>query len=225
MESTKGKTANVFGYTGLTGSKLAHHLLSDLRYSKVRIFVRRPISLNHPSAEIIVNDLSDIRQLSEVITGDEVYCCLGTTSKKAGSKEAFERVDLALPLEIGTIAKENRVDKFLVISSLGANAKSGNFYLKTKGKMEEGLKTLGFRQLSIFRPSLLLGKRSEKRPAEQIGKFLFSALSFLFIGPLKKYKGVHADTVARAMIRVANNVPSNIIYESDKIRELGSKTD
>ena len=222
--TTTRKTAIIFGYTGLIGSRLTKQLLSDSRYSTVKIFVRQAVSIDHPAVKVIVNDMNNIESMASDLIGDEVYCCLGTTSKKAGSKEAYERVDLHIPLEIAALAIKNKVGKYLIISSTGADSGSRNFYLRTKGRMEEGLKEFGFRQLSIFRPSLLLGERPEKRPLEDFGKILFRIFSFLFIGPLKKYKGINAEIVAKAMIRVANNVPAKTIYESDQIQKLGSET-
>ena len=190
---SKDKTALVFGSTGLTGRALTKLLLNDDRYSRVVIFVRKPVQNDHPKLEIIVDDLSDPGKISGKIRGDELFCCLGTTMKKAGSKKAFQHVDLDLPVELARIAHSNEVGKFLVISSIGANPASGNFYLQTKGKMEEGISHYDFRQISIFRPSLLLGKRDEFRLGEEVGKFLFKVLSFLLVGPLKKYKGINVS--------------------------------
>ncbi len=218
---SKDKTALVFGYTGLTGGALTNLLLTDDRYTTVKIFVRKPVQNPHPKMEIILDDLTNINRINEKIKGDELYCCLGTTIKKAGSKEAFEHVDLDLPSDLAATAYANGVAKFLVISSLGANKSSGNFYLKTKGRMEEEISSYKFRQVSIFRPSLLLGRRDEFRFGEQAGKFIFQLLGFLFVGPLKKYRGIPAETVARAMITVANNIPARKIYPSDEISRLG----
>ncbi len=220
--ASREKTALIFGSTGLTGSELTRQLLMDDRYSHVRVFVRRPGGEEHPGLEVIVDDLTDTRRIAGRVKGDELYCCLGTTIKKAGSKKAFERVDLELPAELARIAHGNGVAKFLVISSIGADPSSGNFYLRTKGRMEEEISRYGFRQLSIFRPSFLLGKRDEFRFGEAAGKMLFRTLGFMFIGPLRKYKGVKAETVARAMITVANNIPAGKVYLSDEIIRLGN---
>ncbi len=105
----------------------------------------------------------------------------------------------------------------LVVSSLGADAKSSNFYLRTKGEMEQSLLSMGIKSLHFFRPSMLLGTRDESRPAETFGKIAMQAFSFLFIGGLKKYKAIHAHTVAKAMVKVANNAYADEIYESEEI--------
>ena len=219
---SKDKTALVFGYTGLTGKALTNQLLMDDRYSVVKIFVRHPVENLHPKIKIIVDDLTDLARITSEIKGDELYCCLGTTMKKAGSKDAFKRVDYGLPVKLAEIAYSGGVGKFLVISSIGANPGSKNFYLQTKGKMEAEVSLFNFRQLSIFRPSFLMGRREEFRFGEELGKVVSSISSVLLFGPLKKYRGIKASTVARAMIRVANNIPSGRIYQSDEIAKLGS---
>ena len=214
---TKNKTALVFGYTGLTGGILTKLLLEDERYSEVKVFTRHDIESEQPKLKVIVNDLDNIDELKEEITGDDLFCCLGTTMKKAGSKAIFEKVDLHLPVDIARIASGNKVNKFLVVSSIGANKKSSNFYLRTKGKMEEAVSSFPFGQLSILRPSMLLGERGEKRMWEEIGKSFMSFFGFLFRGPLKKYRPVHAEKVARAMIHFANVLNAPVICESDRI--------
>ncbi|MBL0342547.1 MAG: hypothetical protein IPP71_17585 [Bacteroidetes bacterium] len=155
-----------------------------------------------------------------MLTGDEIFCCLGTTIKKARTHEAFRKVDFELPLEIGLLAKQKGIQNLLVISSLGADPKSSNFYLKTKGEMEQALMELHLSGLKIFRPSMLLGPRSESRPAEAAGQILMNALSLLFIGPLRKYKAIPATTVALSMIKVANSSDSKITYESEEMADL-----
>ncbi len=217
----KDKTALIFGATGLTGKALVDQILADDRYSTVRIFVRRPVGITHPKLEAVIDDLSDPGKIAGKIKGDELFCCLGTTLKKAGSKEAFTRVDLGLPAALAKIAHRNGVGKFLVISSVGANPRSGNFYLRTKGMMEEQVGQYNFRQLSIFRPSFLIGKRDEFRFGEETGKILFAVLGFLLVGPLKKYRGIKVETVARAMVTVANNIPAKKVYQSHEIARLG----
>jgi uncharacterized protein YbjT (DUF2867 family) len=136
---TKDKTALVFGATGLVGNELTNLLLSNDHYDCVKIFVRKKTNLQHPKLVQVVSDLDNPEEIATEIKGDDLYCCIGTTRKKAGSKEAFERVDLHLPLKIADIALKNEVRKFLVVSSIGAKPDSRNFYLRTKGKMEQGI--------------------------------------------------------------------------------------
>lgn len=220
---TKEKTALVFGFTGLVGGILTNLLLEDERYSKVKVFLRKRNDFKHPKLEVVVNELENINEIEKEIKGDDLFCCLGTTMKKAGSKTEFEKVDLHLPVTIARIASRNGVNKFLVVSSIGAAKKSSGFYLRTKGRMEEAIVKFPFGQISIFRPSLLLGKRSELRRGEVFGRFLALSMGFLLKGPLKKYRPIHAEKVARAMIRLANMLNAPVIYESDKIEEMGSQ--
>lgn len=213
----KNKTALVFGFTGLTGGEVTRQLLDDERYNTVRIFVRKPVTFQHPKLDVVIDDLKEVPNIASRLKGDELYCCLGTTRRKAGSREAFEWVDLKLPVSIAGIAQTNGVKKFLVISSIGANPASGNFYLRTKGRMEQQVNQFAFNQISIFRPSLLLGKREEIRFGEEAGKLLYLIFRFLFQGPLKKYRGIEAKKVACAMIKAANSNSGKRIFLSDEI--------
>ncbi len=217
---TRGKTAIVFGNTGLIGSILTNLLLVDERYNEVKVFTRRIPEKEHPKLKVIVNNLLLPEEFADEIAGDDLFCCLGTTMKKAGSRKEFERIDLHLPVEIARIASKKGVNKFIVISSIGASPKSTNFYLRTKGKMEEMVSALQFGQVSILRPSLLLGKRGEIRKGEEIAKFLTSCINFVFKGRLSRYKPIKAETVAKAMIHLANMVNAPVVYESDKLEEL-----
>jgi len=220
---TKDKTALVFGATGLVGSELTNLLLSNDHYDTVKIFVRRKFDTEHPKLVQVIDDLDQPDKIASEIMGDDLYCCLGTTMKKARSREAFEWVDLHLPLKIAGIASKNGVRKFLAVSSIGAKPHSRNFYLRTKGRMEEGILAMNFENICIVRPSILLGQRKERRIGEEFGKLMISLLSFLFTGPLKKYKGIQAETVARAMIRLANSVNTRVILESHKLQDTGNQ--
>ncbi len=214
------KTAIIFGATGLIGSHVLRELINDDRYSQIILFSRKSINTGNSKVREIITGFESKQLLENHMNGDEIYCCLGTTIRKAKSREAFRKVDYDLPVMIGVAAKKNNIPKMLVVSSLGADATTSNFYLRTKGEMEQTLRSLGVASLHFFRPSMLLGKRDESRPAETIGKTLMNTFSFLFVGGLKKYKAIHADTVARAMIAVANSPLAEEIYESDDIRNL-----
>ena len=152
-----------------------------------------------------------------------MFCCLGTTIAAAGSKEAFRKIDFDLPVKIAEEASKNNIFSFLIISSLGADTKSSNFYYKTKGEMEKTIQKFSFRKISILRPSMLLGGRKEFRLGEIIGKELMRALSFVFVGSLKKYKAIHAQNVAKAMVEIANNDFGKTIFESDEIRNIAKR--
>lgn len=216
------KTAIIIGSTGLTGSYLLDILLKSDMYNKVVSFVRKGTGITHEKLQEYIVDFDDPDSYKDMVKGHDLFCCLGTTIKKAGSQAAFERVDLVYPVEFAKIAAENGVLQYLIISSLGANAESGNFYLRTKGKCEEEISATTIPSVSIFRPSLLLGDRKEFRLGEQLSKYLMAFFSLFMFGKLRKYKPVKSQIVANAMYHIAQqNVASTHIYESDDISRLG----
>jgi len=215
------KTAIIFGATGLIGKNLLNSLILAPGYDKIKIFVRKKPDLNHPKVEIQVSDMVDIIKLKDMIKGNDLFCCLGTTISKAGSQDAFRKIDYELPTEIAMMAAENKVEGFFVVSSLGADYNSSNFYLRTKGEMEEGIKKSGIKSIGIFRPSFLLGEREEFRLGENIAKAAMKLINPLLLGNLKKYRGIKASDVARAMITTAReNKPGASIYHSDEIQKI-----
>lgn len=222
MHQKEKLTAIVFGSSGLTGKFVTEHLLKDARYDRLILFVRKETKVFHGKIRQIVFDPSNIDDISNDCLGDQVFCCLGTTIRKAGSREAFYKVDHDLVIETARISAKNKIPVFTVISSIGANPNSNNFYLKTKGVMEDNLKLAGISQLNILRPSLLLGLRPESRTLEDFSKFVLTRAQFLFFGKFRKYRPIHAETVARAMIRAANKPGELRILESDMIEDYGS---
>lgn len=222
MLQNKKLTALIFGSTGLTGRFVQEFLLKDERYDQVVIFVRKEIKTYHGKIRQVVFNPQNLNETTNMIQGDHLFCCLGTTMKKAGSREAFLDIDLRLVVRIAEVARKNGVKVFSVVSSIGADPGSANFYLKTKGQMEEALKKLNFNQLIILRPSMLLGLRHESRLLEDAGKTLFKVLAGIMIGKLRKYRPIHAEIVAKAMIVYANEDRSLIVAESNGIQLTGS---
>lgn len=219
-----GQTAIIIGSSGLIGTEVLKLLLTDTDFEKIRIFVRKPLGINHPKMEQHMVDFDSIFKYSDLIKGDCLFCCLGSTIQKAGSKEEFKKVDYSYPLAFAKIAKQNGISKFLIISSLGADSTSSNFYLKVKGDIEMALEQLKFKSLIILRPSMLLGDREEFRLGEVIGKIVMKGLAFLFIGKLKKYKAIEAAVVANAMVKLSKSNSSLIsTIQSDELMKLGSK--
>ena len=214
------KTALLFGATGLIGSHLLNLLISNNNYSKIKVFVRSSIELNHQKIEIIQTDFNNLKNHKEEIKGDDCFFCIGTTKKNSPDKNEYKRVELEVPKQVAQIAKSNLVNSFVFVSSGYADPKSSGDYLKFKGLVEEELKRLNFSKLGIMRPSFLLGNRQEKRVGEKIGIFVFKLLSPLFLGPLKKMKPIHSVTVAKAMIRTANEKLENKVFESNEIVKL-----
>jgi uncharacterized protein YbjT (DUF2867 family) len=217
-------TAVVLGATGLTGNSLVTLLLHDNRFSKVKVLLRSPSLKQRPGLEPVIVDFDDEEGLASALHGDVLFCCIGTTIAKAGSKENFRKVDFEIPVRCATIAHRQNMQQFLLVSAVGANPASINFYARTKGETEQAIEKIGFPALHIFRPSVLLGAREEFRLGEWIGKFLILVFYFLLQGRWKKYRPIKAVNVAKAMINAAINTPSGThVYESDAIKELAGK--
>jgi len=214
------RRALVAGATGLTGRALCHQLVADKRYKSVRAMVRKR-SDALAGCEQLVCDLREIPPLKAI---DDAFCCLGTTSKVAGSPENFREVDFDFVVNVARAAKAAGAKRMLVLSALGANGNSKVFYSRVKGEMEDALAALDFEALHIFRPSFLVGgalQRAESRPLERLSIATFSALSPLLIGAARKYRPIGVDTVARAMISAAFDAESGIsVYESNEIERL-----
>lgn len=224
MDISPQKKALVVGATGLVGQQLVDRLLQSDRYSEVRTLVRKPTGRHHPKLVEVDYDFNqpDANQLQ----GDDVFCCLGTTMKKAGSKAAFTQVDHNFPLQIARLAKQNGATQYLIVTAMGADPGSSIFYSRVKGNVEEDLKEIGFRALHIFRPSLLLGNREEKRLGEKIGEVVMRFFDPVMVGPLKKYRAIDAAKVAKAMLTaaqdpLANQVPQGVfIHESEQMQRF-----
>ena len=212
-----GKKALLFGPTGAVGREVLDLLLSDHRYERITVFSRKVIPIEHPKLTVILDSLTSLDSLTEKITGDDLFCCIGTTSRKAGSKEAFRKVDLEIPVNLARIAGVNKVEGFIVISSIGAGKPGRGFYLDVKTEMEDKVIQNNIPRLAIVRPSLLLAKRDEFRFGEAAGILLNTLTGWLMVGNLKKYKGIDVRDVARAMIEIMNIENPKITWESDEL--------
>ncbi|MEJ8803079.1 oxidoreductase [Pontibacter sp. H249] len=220
----KVRYALIVGASGLVGSHCLEQLLKSDRYSHVISVGRRDLPLIHPKLEQKKVDFNKLRSYAADLEADDVFCCLGTTIKKAGSKEAFYKVDHTYVVELAKITAGKGAAQFLVISAMGADAGSMVFYNKVKGEMERDVQQQNFNAVYIFRPSLLLGERTEHRTGEEFAAKVMKPLSKLMVGPLKKYKPIEAETVAKAMVYVAAQQQNGThIYPSDEIAELGAK--
>lgn len=217
------KTALIIGSTGLIGAQLLQLLLGSQEYEKVITFVKRDAGIKHPKLIQYIIDFDKPETYQDFVKGDDFFCTIGTTIKKAGSKPAFKKVDFGYPKQFATIALHHKVKQFLIVSSLGADANAANFYLKTKGEIEAFLKQCTFESVTVLQPSLLLGNRTEFRLGEKIGTFFMKMTSFLFVGSLKKYKPIESETVAKALFTIAqNNCKGFQIIESDAIQKIGN---
>lgn len=215
------KTALVVGATGLVGSELVALLTADDFYTTVKVLVRREPEYSHPKLKVIVDDFSDIAGLDQKLKADHVFCCLGTTMKKAGSKEAFYKVDFHYPLEIAKYSQKQGATQFCLVSALGANVQSKIFYNRVKGEIEVAISSIPFQGINIFRPSLILGERNERRIGEKFAKLISGLLAVLLVGPLKKFKPIHARDIAQGMVKIAKQeLKGFYIFESDQIKRI-----
>ena len=199
------KTALLAGATGLVGSALLPLLLASGRYAKVIVVGRRPVPTQHPKLVQVVTDLDELEHERLRLIADDVYCCLGTTIRQAGSQEAFYKVDFLYVVRLAALTAANFAAQFLVVSSLGADVNSRFYYSRVKGEMEEAIGQTPFRAIHIFRPSLLLGERAAPRLGERFGAAVLALVRPLLRGGWRKYRPVAAATVARAMLRAAED--------------------
>lgn len=200
------KNVLIAGAAGLVGSALLRQLLQVKELEKIIVFVRRPLDFKHPVVHQVVVDFDQLDSAQEWFTGiDTVFCCLGTTIKKAGTKQAFRKVDYEYPLVMARLSAVHGVKTFCCITAMGADPHSSIFYNQVKGEVERDISELKISSINFFRPSLLIGNRMEKRTGEKIGIVVFKALDFLFVGPLKNYKGIRIEKVAQAMIQTASH--------------------
>ena len=214
------KTALIFGSSGLIGSQLLDLIIESNDYDKIKLFVRSDSVITNSKLEIIKTDFNNLDYLKESIVGDDCFFCIGTTKKNTPDKKEYIKIEHNLPVEVAKIAKSNSVNRFIYVSSLGANPNASGLYLKNKGQTEQELIKLNFSKLSIIRPSILLGNRKENRIGEKIGIFAMQKLSQLFLGKAEKYKPIKVENVAKAMLIIANSNFKETIFESDTLVNL-----
>ena len=217
-----GKSALLAGATGLVGGYVLRRLLAHPSYVRVEILVRRELPIRDPKLTQRIVEFARLGAGAQGVAPDDVFCCLGTTIRKAGSEEAFRRVDYDYPLALARLAKAAGAGKFLMVSALGADPKSAVFYNRVKGEVEQAIAAIGLPAAYYFRPSLLTGPRAEHRPWEKIGIAVGKLIAPLLIGALRKYRPIHADTVATAMVYVANHDVAAGVIESDAIARLAA---
>jgi len=212
MTTNYVKTALVVGATGLVGNSLVRQLADSALYERVNVLTRRPLAWQHPRLQEINYDFD--RPSSLLVQADHIFCCLGTTIRKAGSRDAFLKVDYQYPINIARMGRANGASLFAIVTSMGADAGSTFFYNRVKGEVERDLALLDYPALLIFRPSLLLGQRRDFRFGERVGEGFMRLLAPLIPA---KYRAIEADKVAAAMIRYARKEESGV-FESDLLQ-------
>jgi uncharacterized protein YbjT (DUF2867 family) len=217
------KKALILGASGLVGSQLLSCLLQDEQYEQVTILVRQEIDLRHAKLnQLVLDDFMNLEDCRALFHVDDIFCCLGTTMKRAKTRERFYQVDYTFPMMAATLAKESDAKRFLLVSAMGASEHSIFYYSRVKGEVEKHIQQLNLPTFLIFRPSLLLGKREELRFGEQLAATLSQPLSFLMPGPLQKYRPIQAKQVAQAMHQMAQTfLPGTHIFENDQISRIG----
>ena len=200
MGEADGKIVLLAGASGLTGSRTLDVLLEAPDVTRVLAVSRRPLGREHPRLANRIVQFAQMEAQLKGVTADAALCCLGTTIRQAGSQQAFRAVDIDSVLTFARVARAAAAKRFVVVSSVGANPESKNFYLRTKGEMEQQLEGLGFEALDILQPSMLLGWRKEMRPLELIGLTLMPLVNPLLAGNYAVYRGISATTVAKAML-------------------------
>ncbi len=219
------KTAIILGASGLTGGCVLDQLAKDDRYDSIKLISRSKLEGLPPKVTQYIGDLLQLDQFKSDFTADEVYCCIGTTTSKTPDKDLYRQIDYGIPVAAARLAKAQQIPKFLVISAMGADEESRIFYNRTKGEMEADVLKQDVRHTYIFRPALIGGDRDEKRTMEQLGLRFFELIQPLLVGPLKKYQIIEAETIARAMIHLANDAgTSETIFSSEAIKAQATKT-
>ena len=205
-------TATLIGASGLIGNNLLSLLLNDNNFTTVNILVRKTLPVQHQKLQQIIINFSNPQEMENAIANAKVvFCAIGTTmSKVKGDKELYKKIDYDIPVNAATIAAKFGVQIFVLVSAIGANAKSSNFYLKLKGMVEEKISAEAIPSIYIMQPSLLLGERAEKRLGERIAQAVFPALSTLMFGKFAKYKAINAEDVAKAMLMGAKENSNGI---------------
>ena len=214
--------ALVIGATGLVGSNVLKELLSEPTWQRVTVLARKPAPLENPKLTWHVTDFADLATWKPHVAVTDLFDCMGTTIKQAGSQEAFRKADLEIPLMLAKAARAAGARHCAVVSSMGANPTAKVFYSRVKGELEQELRKLHFPSLHLLQPSLLVGDRAQARPGEKVGEVALAVLRPFLVGSLKKLRSIRAASVARAMVTLAvHPEPGAKVVASDELERLG----
>jgi uncharacterized protein YbjT (DUF2867 family) len=218
------KTAIILGASGATGSELLKLLLHDDRYSKIKLFSRRPGLVNHPKIEEHIVNLFELENYSSDFTGDEVFCCIGTTKAKTPDRREYYETDFGIPANAALMSLKNHIHTYIVISAVGADADSGIFYNRIKGEMQDAVMGISIPSVHVLQPSLIVAERRENRLLEKLAALIMWLVNPLLFGNAAKYKSIKAYDVAKTMLWLANNEYPATIIPSDKIQQIAELT-
>lgn len=227
MEITKSKkTAVLLGATGLIGGYCLDYLLGAPAYGKVTVLTRTKLKLKHQKLEQHVINFDRLEDYRKLLRANDIFCCLGTTMSKAGSREAFYKVDYTYCYESARIAAEEGASQFLLVSSVGADADSLVYYFRVKGELEKAIKDLPYWAVHIFQPSVLLGQRPESRWGERLAGIIGRRVDSFTGGMLSRFRPIEAEVVAKAMVDAAQGLQRGIFtYPSGYLQKLADKMD
>ncbi len=217
------QVAVVLGATGMIGNLVTKQLINDSLFSKVVVLVRKPLDFTHPKLDVRIVDFDNLVDLTNKLgTGDIIFSCIGTTQNNVkGNNDLYIKIDHDIPVNMAVLGKAAGFHSFLLVSAVGAKAGSRNFYIDLKGKIENDITTAGFKSTSLFRPSMLLGERNEKRITERILQPVTKAFSLFLFGSFSKYKAIEGADVAKAMILAAKQQkPGTSVYEYNDMMKL-----
>ncbi len=217
------KTAIILGATGLTGNILLHKLINDDRYDKIKLFSRKSAGVTHAKIEEHIIDMLKLSDHTKDFVADEVFCCIGTTNAKTPDKNLYHTIDYGIPVSAAKLSKTNNINTFIVVSALGAGSDSSIFYNRIKGEMEKAVLEFKIPKTHILQPSLIGGKRDEKRPGEYFFKMVMKVCNPLLVGKLKKYRMILPETIVSSMIWLANNHYDKNTIVSDEIKDITTK--
>ncbi len=214
------KTAIILGATGLTGKILLNKLLADSTFERIKLFSRSSVHIDNPKIEEHLIDMFALEYHSEEFKGDVVFCCIGTTNAKTPDKNMYSRIDYGIPVAAAQLSRDNDINTFIVISAMGADPRSKVFYNRTKGEMERDVLQYKIENTYILQPSLIGGSRTEIRIGERFAQWMMGSFDFLIP---KKYKMIHPELIAKAMIWLSKNTYSEVRISSESIRKIGMR--
>ncbi len=216
------KEATILGATGLTGGLVLKKLIADNRYKKIKLFSRTSLNISDPKIEEHIIDLLMLKKYANLFHGNEVFCCIGTTAAKTPDKEKYRAIDYGIPVTAAKLCKANAIKTLIVVSALGASNTSKIFYNKVKGEMENAILKEQISKTHLLQPSLIAGKRNEKRIGEWFGKKFMFVFNLFFVGAFKKYRSIHPEKISKVMIWLANNKLHETRIPSDKIQKIAN---